>query len=169
MQNKNLLLPLLGAAGAILAIVGLFLGAWSLVSGGEVVEVFTFFSGFEGAESQLEGFVENFASIWATLSMISLIVGILAVIVNVVLKLMQKEAASCNILSKVLSWVAIVAILAFVVFGIMFTSMNSGSLGEGESLVRAGFNFGIGYWLGLIGLAFGTFFTTTGSCLRKGV
>lgn len=168
MQNKNLLLPLLGTLGAILAIAGLFLGAWNLFVGPDTVETFTFFTTFDGVETVLGGFVATFSSIWATLAMISLLVGIAALVINVVLKFLNNnDADNGNLLSRVLSWIAGIALIAFIVFGIVFTTVNSGSTGEGALLVQAGFNFGIGYWLGLIGLAFGTFFMALGSCMKR--
>jgi len=167
MQNKNLL-SLLGTLGAILGIIGLFLGAWNLFVGPDTIETFTFFTTFDGAEIILGGVVGTFAPIWATLAMISLLAGIIALVINIVLKFLNNnDAGNGNLLSRILSWIAGIALVAFIVFGIMFTTISSGSAGEGAMLVHAGFNFGIGYWLGLIGLAFGTFFMALGSCMKR--
>lgn len=163
MQNKNYLLPVLGGVGAIVAIVGLFLGAWIL--GGEGIleaKTYGFFDAFEGVETLLTGTDVTFASIWATLAMISLLVGIVAVILNVVFKLLNNEKYS--MIGKILAWVAGVALIAFIAFGLVFTIVNSGFNGSDEAV---SFTFGIGYWLGLIGLAFGTFFAFVGSCMKR--
>lgn len=164
MQNKNYLLPLLGGIGAIVAIIGLFLGAW-IFGGAGVLEAdastFGFFGAFEGVEALLAGIDITFASIWATLTMISLLVGIVAVVLNVVLKLLNNEN---TMIGKVLAWVAGIALIAFIAFGLVFTIVNSGVNASEEAV---GFTFGIGYWLGLIGLAFGTFFAFVGSCMKR--
>lgn len=162
MQNKNYLLPLLGGLGAVVAIIGLFLGAWVLTGGPDPL-TFGFFGTFEGSDVILDDAGLTLASIWATLTMISLLVGIVAIVLNIVLKLLNVNKG--EIIAKVLAWIAGIALVAFIVFGLVFTIVNSGVNVSEEAI---GFSFGIGYWLGLIGLAFGTFFAFIGSCLKRG-
>ncbi|MDD3397041.1 MAG: hypothetical protein PHR96_00665 [Clostridia bacterium] len=163
MQNKNYLLPLLGGLGVVVGIVGLFLTAWILTDD-TVVTGYGFFSGYEGATGALTDVGITFSSIWATMSMIALIVGIVAVGINIVMCMLDGEGNGGR-LGRVMAWVAGVALVLFIVFGLVFTIANSGAVTD----LTVGFSFGIGYWLGLIGLAFGTFFAFINSCMKKGI
>lgn len=162
MQNKNYLLPLLGGLGVVIGIIGLFLTGWILTSGTSSL-LFGFFTGFEEAAAPLTGASFTLSPIWATLSMITLIIGLVAVAFNIIMSLLKGESND-GMIGKVLAWIAGIALVLFIVFGLVFTISNSGTNASSEAL---GFSFGIGYWLGLIGLAFGTFFAFIGSCMKK--
>lgn len=168
MQNKNYLLPLLSLLGVVIAIVGLFLTAWILAGSAFDPMTFGFFSSLDGAATELTTVNVTLSSIWATLAMISLLIGILATILNVVLSLLKgNEATNRSMLAKILAWVAGISLIAFVAFGLIFTILNSGAITTPPTEV--GFKFGIGYWLGLIGLAFGAFLSIINSCSRRSI
>ncbi|MDD2445313.1 MAG: hypothetical protein PHX09_00650 [Clostridia bacterium] len=168
MQNKNYLLPLLSLLGVIIAVVGLFLTAWILTGSAFDTMTFGFFSSLDGAATELGTVNVILSSIWATLAMISLLIGIVAIILNAILRLLKdNKAINENMIAKILAWVSGIALIAFVAFGLIFTIVNSGSIAEPATEV--GFKFGIGYWLGLIGLAFGSFFSIINSCTKRSI
>ncbi len=174
MKSKKVIFSLLSIISIALLPVAFFTNLWQLMVEAEPVdgEAYKLLDKFSDDLVTAFKFVEvEFASIWSTLlsifAVIALVAGVLFIVSTILEMLKTKTKIDLNKSKRLLSFIMLICFVAIMVFGFIFTLVNTGTFTIFTVSSTLSMNAEIGYFILLGATLLASIFGLIATCGKK--